>query len=424
MKINFISLPHPNLVDPEEMAPVNILYLAAILETNKDVEVSVSNFSRYTDEEALEKVVEADMYGITASVVELLQANRFAAGIKKRFPKSVIGIGGAGASSDEFIDRGVVDFVCKGEAEYEILKIVSDYKKGTLKSTYIGEKPWNLDLLPFPARHLLDTKQGGNIFAYGKRYKPGESTLLFSSRGCPFNCAFCASHFGRKVRYRSAEDVAAEIRQVIRNFNIRQFRFSEELFVFNRKRVFALCDALGKLDIRWKVSTRVKPFDKEVADVMYQAGCREVSFGVESFDNHVLKVLNKRITAEDSARALETAKKAGLITRALLMIRTPGQTKDTVSTNIRWLEKVPYDMAACTTFMPLPPSDIYVNPDKYSIEILNRNLDDYNWYLFNQKGENEFKSIIKIKDRSLEEFNEESQRFKDYIIKKARAHKG
>ena len=121
---------------------------------------------------------------------------------------------------------------------------------------------------------------------------------------------------------------------------------------------------------------------------------------------------------------LEIAKEVGMTTRVLFMIRTPGQTKNTVATNIRWLKRVPYDIIACTSFVPIPGSDIWINPDRYNIEILNRNLDDYNFYFFGKSGENELKDIIKIKDRPLDEFNAESKEFRDYLKETGKLNQG
>ena len=152
-----------------------------------------------------------------------------------------------------------------------------------------------------------------------------------------------------------------------------------------------------------------------MAKALFDAGCKEFSFGVESWDNHVLKVLNKHATAEDNARALEISEKIGITSRMLLMIRTPGQTKNTVPINIDWIKKVPYSIIALTTFFPLPGSDIWKFPDKYGIKILNKNLDDYNLYFFGSKGENPIGDTIELIGRDNEEIKKESQEFREFV---------
>ena len=187
------------------------------------------------------------------------------------------------------------------------------------------------------------------------------------------------------------------------------------MFIASRQRTIEICNLVGELGVSWRISTRVKPFDYEIAKIMAGAGCKEVSFGVESFDDDVLKTLKKGTTALENAKALEICKDAGMTSRVLFMIRTPGQSKHTVPINIKWLEQVPYDIIACTSFVPMPGSDIWTNPDDYNIEILNRNLDDYNFYFYGSGGENKLQNIIKIKNRSLEELNNETTEFKNYI---------
>ena len=327
----------------------------------------------------------------------------------------------------------IIDSILKGEGEITFLKILDDIQNNKLQKIYYGEIVKNLDILPFPARHLLKDKQGGYIFAnrttfdktFSMQYKGNGRTTILTSRGCPFACHFCsAPSINGKVRFRSPQSVYNEIKYVLDTYKIKQFRFSDEMFTAKKSHVFEICKLIKPLGIVWRISTRVKPLDMETLKVMRKAGCVEVSFGIESFDDDVLTLLNKKTTAEDNARGLRMAKEAGMITRALFMIRTPGQTKDTVKKNIKWLKKVPYDTIAVTSFVPLPASQIWERPDDFNIEILNRNLSDYNFYFYGSSGKNELKDIIKIKNRSLKEFNEESEYFRKWIENEGKVNKG
>lgn len=424
MKIILIYLPKPYLRQPEAQAPLGLLYLAAILEKVR-IDVKVKNYSLFTDDEAMANLPEANFYGITATSMELLQANRFSKRIKEKYPESKVAIGGPGAVSSEFIDWDFVDTACVGEGENAILEMMASMEDGGLKKQYIGKPVKDIDKIPYPSRHLLGDNQGGNIFAYNRNYMGKGSVTILTSRGCPFKCAFCSvPHFNGGIRFRDPKFVADEIIRVMKEFGIRQFRISDDMFTVSKEHVFGICDYIGDLNIAWRISIRAKPLSMDILKTLYQAGCREVSIGIESFDDDVLKCLNKGTTAANNAKALEMCKKAGLKTRMLFMIRTPGQTKYTIKKNLRWLNEVPYDIIACTTFVPLPGSDIWENPDKYNIEILNRNLDDYNFYFFNADGENKIKSIIKIKDRSLEEFNRESLYFKNYLKETGKLNTG
>ena len=421
MKVVLITLPHPYLRQPKAQVSLGLLYLASVLEMHK-TKVEVKNYSAFTTDGAIADLPDADIYGITITSMELLQANRFAQKIKEKYSNKVVFLGGPGTISDEFVDWDQIDAICKGEGEITIFDMIEDYLTGQLKKIYVGKCYEDLDLIPFPARHLI-SYQGGNIFAYNKNYiegtgiqKSGGSVTILTSRGCPYNCAFCsAPKLSNQVRFRDPDLIRQEIEHIIDKYGIRQFRISDDMFTTNEKHVRAICEKIKHLDIVWRISVRAKPLSIDLLRVMKDAGCREISIGVESFDNDVLRILNKGITAEENMLALETCADVGLKTRVLFMIRTPGQTKKTIPLNIDMLRSTRYDIIACTTFIPLPGSDIWNNPDKYNIKILNRNMDDYNFYFFNKDKENKLKNIIRIKDRSLEDLNKETTHFKEFL---------
>ena len=418
MKLTFIYLPQPYLKQPGSQAPLGLMYLSSILRNN-NIDVELKNYTSFQVEEAINDLTESDIFGITTTSMELLQANRFSKLIKKKFPKSKIIFGGPGTFTNEFIDWSVVDSICKGEAEKTILDIIKDVKNDKLHKIYYGDPVIDLDSIPFPARDLLGDNQGGNIFANNHNYKKGQTTILLTSRGCSFNCSFCSipkfNNPGKHVRYRSAKNILYEIENVIENFGIKQFRISDDMFTQNFKHVKKFCNLVTPLDIVWRISCRVKPFNKKLANILKNAGCKEVSFGIESFDDNVLKVLKKGTTSQDNIRALKMCNDVGLKTRALMMIGTPGQTKETVKINIETLEKIPYGIVACTIFKPLPGSSIWNNPENFGIKILDKNLDNYNFYSFGSQGENEIKNIIEIYGRKSEEVKSEIIEFINYL---------
>ena len=421
-----IYLPKPYLNEPDAQAPLGLMYLAAELE-KAGKSVDIRNYAAYSDEEVHTDLPHACLYGITATSLEIPQANRFARLIRAKYPDASIVIGGPGSYANEFVDFDVVDSVCIGDGEKTIFNILEDAYTGTMDKIYYGEVITDLDSLELPARHLLKDRQGGNIFAYGHNYLEGGSTVILSSRGCPFKCAFCSApklSYNNKLRFRSPASVATEMKHVIDTYGIRQFRFSDDMFTANRKRVLELCDAIGPLNAVWRISCRVKPLDDVMLHTMWNAGCRELSFGIESFDNAVLAGLNKKATAEDNISALNRSAKVGYRTRMLFMIRTPFQTRGTIELNKHWIVRVPFDIMACTGFIPIPGSDVWYNPEKYNIEILDRDLDKYNFYMFNSEGRRPLDPIIKIVDRPLDEFMKESEEFRDWVEDLGKANKG
>lgn len=426
LDVVLIYLPKPYLNQPDAQAPLGLMYISAML-LKKGHSVELKNYASYSEEDAVANLPEATLYGITVTSMEMFQANRFAGKIKKKYSKSRVILGGPGAYHEEFVDWENIDAVCKGEGEYTIMEMLYAAQNNILKKVYIGHAVENIDQLPLPARHLLKDGQGGNIFAYNKKYDGSESTVIISSRGCPYNCSFCSAPsltYNNAVRFRDPKKVRAEIRHVVKKYGIKQFRFSDDMFTANKKKLLKLCDEIGKEDVVWRISCRVNPLDEEMLKAMWDAGCKELSFGIESFDNDVLKGLRKKATAEDNVRALEMSAKLGFKSRMLLMIRTPFQTKKTIEINKEYIKRVPFNIIACTAFLPIPNSDIWNDPKKYNIEILDRDLDKYNFYMFGPQGRRKIGSIIKILDRPLDEFIEESEEFIDWIEDLGKINKG
>ncbi|UCE08642.1 MAG: cobalamin-dependent protein, partial [bacterium] len=148
----------------------------------------------------------------------------------------------------------------------------------------------NLDVIPFPARDLLL-----NSGAYNSE----DMGLLMTSRGCPYNCSYCATGiWKRKIRYRSTDNVIAEIKSAIDTYGIRQFTIKDDTFTVNRKRVLEFCDKLIKenLGINWDCNTRVDVVDEELLKKMKAAGCNGIKVGIETGNERVLKLINKSTT--------------------------------------------------------------------------------------------------------------------------------
>lgn len=418
MDVCLIYLPKPFLKQPDAQAPLGLMYLAAALE-EKGKSVCIKNYASYSDEEAMTDLPEASLYGITATSLEVPQANDFAKLIKSKYQGAKVMLGGPGSYSHEFMDFDCIDGICMGEGEITIFDMLEDAERNTVQRFYTGEKIHDLDTLPLPARHLLKDKLGGDVFAYNGSYDGTHlSTVIIGTRGCPFKCSFCTAPIltqQNKLRYRSPKAIANEIRHVVQTYGIRQFRFSDDMFTANPKRVIEICKEIEKEEIFWRISCRVKPLTEDMLRAMWDSGCRELSFGIESFDDKVLKGLQKNTTAADNVRALELAADMGYKTRMLFMIRTPFQTPETIKLNKQFIGWVPYNVIACTAFIPIPGCDVWYNPDKYNIEILDKDINKYNFYMFGPEGRRKIDPIIKIKDRSLEEYHEESEEFRDWL---------
>lgn len=415
---------HPYLTQPKAQAPLGLLYVAAsVRKQGFPVEFVDLSDRHYEDDFDLP---DADVYGITGTVLDRKPCHVVARKIKKMNRGAAVIFGGPITLSPEFINWNIVDSLVMGEGEYVIFDVLRDFPR--MKQKYIASRILDLDVLPFPARDLLEGSLGGDVFANKRNYFEGGSTVISTSRGCPFACTFCASPkmWGRKIIYRSAKNVAEEIDQVISKYGVRQLRFSDENITCRRDQLVDMCNHLKEKNIAWRASIRVKPNDFEMFRIMKEGGCVEVCFGIESGDPEVLHVLKKGASVKDNREAIVNAKRAGLAVRILFMIGTPGETRRTVDRNIAFLESVDihYDTLAITNFTPLPGTAISDDPEGNGCEILDRNIDNYNLCLWGPDGRNSWKNLVRPVGLNLEELTANKERMVEYVLSTGKSNKG
>lgn len=416
MKATLINPPRSYLIEPEAQAPMGLLYVAAVFE-QEGWEV------QYVDLAFTDEIPEADLYGITATSADYPDAIQVAKQLKPRGGPIVLGgrhVTGMGGQVDEVFDCWV-----SGEGEKPIRSIIAGFPN--LSKGYVGSPIEDLDTIPFPARHLLPV-QGKNVFAYGRRYWEGETTCLLTMRGCPFCCAFCTAG-GEKVRYRSVDNVIAEIEHVKEAYGIREFRLSDDTFTVNRERLLRLLPRMKACNIFWRASVRARPLDPELLELMADSGCVELSYGIESGDQAVLDRVNKGVTLEQSETAMKWSKEAGITVRALMIAGLPGETPESAYKTIEFMEKTRqyWDIAALTNFVPLPGSPIWNEPAKFGVTKI-KHIDDFNFYLWKPGPDGpvmtEIVNHIELEDLSSDEVTKNKRVLRAYFIGLNKVNKG
>lgn len=214
-----------------------------------------------------------------------------------------------------------------------------------------------MDKLPFPARHLVDN----NIYRRPDNNKV--QAVIKVSRGCPFHCFFCLATpvSGAKVRKRSPENIIEEIRECVDKYGITNFLFWSDIFNIDKDWVMELCQKIidSGLKITWSANTRADTADEEMANKMYEAGCRLVSIGVESGSQEMLDKIGKRITLDDVRLTVKIFKKAGIRIYNYFVIGLPWEDEDTVEDTIDFAIELDSDFISFYTATPLPGSKFY-----------------------------------------------------------------
>lgn len=368
MKLGLIYPPSPFLINQKAFPPLGILYLSAYLR-KEGIEADVLDLTNKEDylEEALEGY-NFPLVGIGATTPQYTLAKKIKDIIKKKNPSATIIIGGPHVSSNtqKCLDDGF-DIAVVGEGEAALLDIVQKYTRGEsikniVKFPYID----NIDSIPFPDRDMIEIRN------YGYEVDGGKATTIITSRGCPYNCAFCSKDVWSrgKVRFHGIEYVINEIQLLRENYGFQYFLFLDDLFTMNKKRLLAICERIKGWGIKWRCYARANNVTKEMLIAMKEAGCVEIGVGVESGSQKILNMVDKGTKVEDNTRLVLDCKEVGITVNVFLMIGLPGETYETVEETKKWMEMVRPDKFGFNIFAPYSGIPIFNNIDKYDLRIL------------------------------------------------------
>lgn len=358
--------------------PMQLLYLAAALrEAGFEPDVLDANAFRMTDDEIAERVRAARplMVGLSVYSDILRQVRDMTVLVRQASPESQIVLGGPHVSAipvrtlEQFPEA---DYALVGEAEQSLVMLCEtilrcdpvDQIPGIVYrvdgSATIGPEPIFPELadVPRPARDLVDRAyREKRYYSILVRKRPVDT--LFTSRGCPFQCGFCYN-FRQKYRYRTPEDVVDELTR-IREQGIRDVEIADDTFTGIRPRALEIFDRIiaEKLDISFRIKSRVDVFTEELAQKARQAGVYLVAFGMESGSQRMLDAMNKRTTVEMNARACELTRKHKMMSHSSWIIGYPGETPDTVAETLDFIRKYHPSTVNLGVLRPYPNTDAY-----------------------------------------------------------------
>jgi len=359
--------------------PLGMTSIAALLREN-EIPVTILDPipAGYSFQKALEYAQGFDVIIITLAASNAQGSYRFFSHLND---KVRIFMGTHATALTEYIlEKGYCDIIVRGEPEYTTLKTVQNLSnlKDVLGISYREEgrvvnnaaRPLieNLDELPFPARDLVDNSKY-RIVSF-----PGEPVaMVLTSRGCPFDCTFCATHlfYQRKRNVRSVENVVAEIEEIVRKFRINHIFLIDDTFTIGEKRVIALCELLQerKLDIEWICLGRVDTVTEPMLNAMQKAGCKEIIYGIESASPAVLATTRKNITLEQMHNAVKITKDLGIRVSLFFMFGNPGDTLESIRATSRLARKLNPNFASFNIATPDPGTPIFEEmKDRFGFE--------------------------------------------------------
>jgi radical SAM superfamily enzyme YgiQ (UPF0313 family) len=360
--------------------PVGLTYLAGYLRQFGhqiyiyDYQIEERKFEQFLNE------FQPELIGITCQTALFSNTVILAKRIKELMPAIPLIVGGAHPTyrPNDFFESAVFDVVVRGEGEITFKELVDLYAAGGgdlsvvdginfKKDGVIVRNPdrlliENLDILPIPAVDLLPLEK---YHVSPDNYLGGQMALINTSRGCPYGCIFCACKeaFNRTYRVRDLDRVFEEIKYYLDNYNVSELFLMDDCFGLDRARSIKFCQ--GMIDrgygekLKWWCQIRVDIVDKELLEYMKRAGCRFVSFGIESGVQRLLDSISKRVTLQQIEKAVRLVNEVGMEPRGSFILGLPTETFKDSLTTIFFALRLPLKRAKFGLATPYPGTKLW-----------------------------------------------------------------
>lgn len=286
--------------------------------------------------------------------------------------------GGLGSSIPDLLIQAGADICVVGEGERTVVELIDEYLMGTrrlaeinglvylsaeglkIKRTAPRELIKNLSELPMAAYDMFDLEgtylKNTVVAEYGLR-----DADMVASRGCCFNCDFCYNVFGRGYRIRSHEHLFKEIVYLLDRHRVDFISFQDNLFMANKDWVskFVTLYKQHGYEFRWSCTGRVDTVDKELLELIRNANCVSVSYGIESGSQQMLDNMNKRTTVEIAEDAVNATRACGMQAPCSFIIGYPGETRETALETAAFCVRNRVRLNSMTFATPYPGSKLW-----------------------------------------------------------------
>ena len=410
--VNFPTMPLPQLekwiIEGKrrielQVLPFGVLYLSSYLKKHlgSDVDVHIldidtemgQNTGGYPNFETMIKVmtklkseeIKPDIiaYSVLFSIQHVMMD--MAVKIHQEFwPNAIKIVGGNHASNvaSSVFENPNVDYLGRGECEHSFMEFVkaiidgnNNIPQGIYSRSHFQDKlsmpislPVNdLDDIPYPDWDLLDmehyvtSREGASIDA--------RTCSIFTTRGCPFSCTFCASHttMGRKVRFRSIDNVIEEILQLNERFGVNKYVPEDDLFTANRRKVIPLLNEIEKVkadiegfELAFPNALSVNTLFDDVMDALIRAGMVITDIAIESGSPYVQKnIIKKNVKLDRGIHVVRYLRSRGVIARANIIFGFPRETKEMIQETVDYVYELGADWIDSYVAAPLCGSEMF-----------------------------------------------------------------
>lgn len=395
-KVCLLDSPSWLLFNPLSFLHLGILYLAGSLrEAGHDVRVLDCHAITSWDAKSRQLLIHydqlepCDVLGISATTANVHWGKMLA----KAWPAEVKVLGGSHAT---YIAKGPhqqfktpkyfdgFDFLMVDECENAFVEFCTGWDKkdvskvpnlcwfnelGFLQMNPPGPLP-DVNCLAGPAFDLWPTKFYQGRFTtsdYDGKGGQGMTAQMFSARGCPYGCRFCADA-RTKIREESYEQIEKQA-VWLAGLGVTCVRIYDDVLTIKAERCKRIADIMHAHGLWFRGNTRVNLTDPSLFKYLADKGCVELGFGVEHGSARMLKAMDKGTTPEKNTAGIKMCQDAGMVAKAYLLAGFPGETLKSLDEMEAWLLQARPDAASWNLFQPYPGSDVWVHPERYGIKL-------------------------------------------------------
>ncbi len=451
MKIFFVDI-LSKYTGEQLMAPLGILYLISYARKYYDnyqeedfIFLDTKKYNKLKFKKIVKIIEKTNNIEKFLICFSMLTENRFhiqeiSQKLKSYFgDKCIIIVGGPHVTSDDSVldNCSGIDIAVKGEGEQTFFEIINKLNKNfNIKSlrevkgisyrenfkiihNQNRERIFNLDEIPFPAFDKINANDYIISFPVKNRVKEKIKALhITGSRGCVYNCCYCsvACLWERRVTYRSVDNIIREIKFLLNRYNINSILFRDDNFTYRKKNLIKLCEEIinQKISFYWFCLARADKLDYDLLKLMYQAGCRSISFGIESSNQTLLdNVINKDLDLGCIENLVKSCQKIGIYAKAYFTYSYPNEEYVDALKTIEYAKGLKIDKCSLSRIYIYPGTPIY----RYALE---KNLLPVGFAWFNKYKKyysvNNYEYIPEFRDKlsdlQMEILNEKFYKYK------------
>lgn len=222
----------------------------------------------------------------------------------------------------------------------------------------------NLDALGMPSWDLIHPETYPES-QHGAFYRRFPIATIMLTRGCPYQCTFCAGKTvsGTRLRKRSTGNVIEEIRLLYRDYGIREFHIIDDNFTLDKAYAKSFLKELAEQNLDISLATpngiRMDTLDEEMLYLMKKNGLYLISLGIESGSDRILKLMKKSLTVKTTKEVIRFIRSHGFDVAGFFILGFPGEKKEEILDTIRLSLETDLVRANFFTYLPFPGTESY-----------------------------------------------------------------